>query len=68
MSGTVLTHIHMHMHIHRCYKGIKRLMETIKKRCREVKYVETVLGRRRYLPDIGSSDRQLKSRAERQVR
>jgi len=39
----------------------------VKDQCRRQGYVETLLGRRRYLPNIRSEDPQLRSRAERQA-
>ena len=42
---------------------LKRVVEN----CRARKFVSTLMGRRRYLPDIGHSDRGRRARAERQA-
>ena len=34
------------------YPGIQKYLDAVKEQCRETGYVETLLGRRRYLPDI----------------
>jgi DNA polymerase-1 len=47
------------------YPGVKRFMDTTRARARELGYVETVFGRRLYLPDIRSRNRQLQQYAER---
>lgn len=47
------------------YAGVKAYLETTKSRAREEGYVETLLGRRRYIPDIHSSNRQVREAAER---
>lgn len=47
------------------YPGVKRYMEEIKAFAREKGYVETLLKRRRYLPDINSKSRQAREFAER---
>ncbi|HNS26985.1 MAG TPA: DNA polymerase I [Steroidobacteraceae bacterium] len=47
------------------YPGVKRYMDTTRERAKQDGYVETVLGRRLYLPDIRSRNRQLQQYAER---
>ncbi len=47
------------------YPGVKRFMDETRIRARETGYVETVYGRRLYLPDIRSSNRSLQQYAER---
>jgi DNA polymerase-1 len=47
------------------YNGIKEYLETTKKQAAEKGYVQTVLGRRRYVPEIGSSNYQVRQAAER---
>jgi len=47
------------------YPGIKDYLEDIKEKCRNNGYVETLLGRRRYLNDINSSNHRIRSQAER---
>jgi DNA polymerase-1 len=47
------------------YPGIKNYLEEIKEQCRNTGYVETLLGRRRYLHDINSSNHRIRSQAER---
>ncbi len=47
------------------YPGVKRFMDETRVRARETGYVETVYGRRLYLPDIRSSNRSLQQYAER---
>jgi DNA polymerase I len=47
------------------YPGVKRYMDETRARARRDGYVETVLGRRLYLPDIRSSNRPLQQYAER---
>jgi len=47
------------------YPGVKRYMDETRARARETGYVETVYGRRLYLPDIRSSNRSLQQYAER---
>ena len=45
--------------------GVKKYLESTKKQARERGYVQTLLGRRRYIPEINSSNRQLRESAER---
>jgi len=47
------------------YPGIKRYMEATKQQARETGYVQTILGRRRSIPEINSSNRQVREAAER---
>ena len=47
------------------FQGVKDFMESIVKEAREKDYVETLFNRRRYLPDIHSSNFNLRSFAER---
>jgi DNA polymerase I len=47
------------------YPGVKRFMDETRIRARETGFVETVYGRRLYLPDIRSSNRTLQQYAER---
>jgi DNA polymerase-1 len=47
------------------YPGVKRFMDATRARAREEGFVETVFGRRLYLPDIRSRNRALQQYAER---
>jgi DNA polymerase I len=47
------------------YPGVKRFMDSTRAQAREMGYVETVFGRRLYLPDIRSGNTQLRQYAER---
>ncbi len=47
------------------YPGVKTFMETMREHAREVGYVETVFGRRLYVPDIKASNMQRRQYAER---
>jgi len=47
------------------YPGVRRFMENTRQQARELGYVETVFGRRLYLPDIRSGNPQLRQYAER---
>ena len=49
------------------YPGVETFLLHTKKQCRKQGYVQTLLGRRRYLPDITSTESRLKSKAERQA-
>lgn len=51
----------------RCYPGVQRFLQRAKKQCRREGYVQTLLGRRRCLPDICNADTKKKARAERQA-
>jgi DNA polymerase-1 len=57
-----------HQHVERYfqrYPGVKRFMDNTRAQARETGYVETVFGRRLYLPDIRSGNPQLRQYAER---
>ena len=47
------------------YPGVKRYMDDTRERAKQLGYVETVFGRRLYLPEIRSRNRQLQQYAER---
>jgi len=47
------------------YPGVKQYLESTKQQAREKGYVQTLLGRRRSIPEIGSSNRQVREAAER---
>jgi DNA polymerase-1 len=47
------------------YPGVRRYMDSTREQARRDGYVETVFGRRLYLPDIGSRNRALQQYAER---
>ena len=47
------------------YPGIKQYIDFIKEQVRNTGYVETLIGRRRYLPDIRSSNYNVRQAAER---
>ena len=47
------------------YPGVKNYLESTKERAREKGYVQTLLGRRRPIPEIHSSNRQVREAAER---
>jgi len=47
------------------HKGVREYVESTKRQARERGYVETILGRRRYIPDINSSNAQVRAAAER---
>ncbi|NPA94489.1 MAG: DNA polymerase I [Thermodesulfobacteria bacterium] len=47
------------------HPGVKRYMEETIARCRESGYVETILGRRRYIKDIRAKSRNIRQFAER---
>jgi len=47
------------------YPKVKEYIEATKQQARELGYVHTVLGRRRYIPEVKSSNRQLREAAER---
>ena len=50
------------------YSGVRRYMEQIVEQAREQGYVETIFGRRRYLPELSSSNFNLRSFGERVAR
>jgi DNA polymerase-1 len=47
------------------YRGVRRFLDETVLEAREQGYVRTLLGRRRYLPDLGSRNRVLRNAAER---
>jgi len=47
------------------YPGIKQYLESTKQRARDAGYVQTLLGRRRSIPEINSANRQVREAAER---
>jgi len=47
------------------YPGIQEYLEEVKAKTRETQYVETVRGRRRYIPDINASNFNVRGAAER---
>jgi len=47
------------------YPGVKQFMEAMREQARETGYVETVFGRRLYVPDIKASNMQRRQYAER---
>jgi len=47
------------------YQGVRRFLDDTIERAREAGHVRTLLGRRRYLPDLGSRNRALRQAAER---
>ncbi len=47
------------------YPGVKQYLESTKEQAREKGYVQTLLGRRRSIPEINSSNRQVREAAER---
>jgi DNA polymerase-1 len=47
------------------YPGVRKYLDETKERARSDGYVQTLLGRRRYIPDINSANRQVREAAER---
>ncbi|MBI2304832.1 MAG: DNA polymerase I [Chloroflexi bacterium] len=47
------------------YPGIREYMAATKERVRRLGYVQTLLGRRRYIPDVNAADANLRAAAER---
>jgi DNA polymerase-1 len=47
------------------YPGVRKYLDETKEKARRDGYVETLLGRRRYIPDINSGNRQVREAAER---
>jgi DNA polymerase-1 len=47
------------------YPKVKDYIEATKSQAREIGYVQTVMGRRRYIPEINSPNRQIREAAER---
>ncbi|XP_052845480.1 DNA polymerase theta [Drosophila gunungcola] len=52
---------------HQAYKGIREYTQKVVKFARNNGYVETIMGRRRYLDHINSPEEQMKNQAERQA-
>ena len=50
------------------YEGVKAYLDRVIEEARAAKYVTTLLGRRRYLPDLAAQNRVLRSYAERTAR
>jgi DNA polymerase-1 len=49
------------------FPGVKRYISDTLERARKTGYVETLLGRRRYIPDIASKNQNVRGNAERQA-
>jgi len=47
------------------YPGVKEYIEATKEQARKLGYVQTVMGRRRFIPEINSPNRQIREAAER---
>jgi DNA polymerase-1 len=47
------------------YPGVRKYLDDTKEKARRDGYVETLLGRRRYIPDIHAANRQVREAAER---
>jgi len=47
------------------YPGVRKYFDATREQARQGGYVETLLGRRRFIPDINSSNRQVREAAER---
>jgi DNA polymerase-1 len=47
------------------YPGVSKYFDATREQARQSGYVETLLGRRRFIPDINSSNRQVREAAER---
>ncbi len=47
------------------YPGVKKYLESTKEQARKLGFVQTILGRRRSIPEINSSNRQVREAAER---
>ncbi|MBI2830297.1 MAG: DNA polymerase I, partial [Chloroflexi bacterium] len=47
------------------YPGVRQYIENTKQQVRRMGYVQTILGRRRYIPDVHSSNRMVREAAER---
>ena len=47
------------------YEGIERFLVSTREEAKRQGYVQTLLGRRRYLPDLGSKNKMMRSAAER---
>jgi len=49
----------------RRYRGVREYLEATKQQARQMGYVQTLLGRRRYIPEIDSPNAQVRGAAER---
>ncbi len=47
------------------YPGVKKYLEQTKEQARKTGYVQTILGRKRHIPEVNSSNRQVREAAER---
>jgi len=47
------------------YPRVKEYLESTKKQARDSSYVQTIMGRRRFIPEINSANRQVREAAER---
>jgi len=47
------------------YPGVRKYLDSTKEQARQKGYVETILGRRRYIPEINSPNRTIREAAER---
>lgn len=47
------------------YPGVRKYMETTKEQARKLGYVQTIMGRRRFIPEINSANRMIRAAAER---
>jgi DNA polymerase-1 len=47
------------------YPGVRQYLDATKEQARQNGYVQTLMGRRRFIPDINSSNRQVREAAER---
>jgi len=47
------------------YPGVRKYLDATKEQARQSGYVQTLMGRRRFIPDINSSNRQVREGAER---
>ena len=47
------------------YPGVRKYLDETKEQARQKGYVQTLLGRRRFIPDINSANRQVREAAER---
>ncbi|MDE2802963.1 MAG: DNA polymerase I [Chloroflexota bacterium] len=49
------------------YPGVRQYIDDTKQKARDMGYVETLLGRRRYMPEIASSNPQIRQASEREA-
>ncbi|MAG14357.1 MAG: DNA polymerase I [Dehalococcoidales bacterium] len=47
------------------YNAVKKYLESTKEQARQTGYVQTILGRRRFIPEINTTNRQVREAAER---